>query len=176
MYPGHNQYRFVFRSSFAGRVHYEVQGDGKHYTIELVTVHAIDEYWRRRYNGTEEDWNLNEVALVNTIRRHHAYKEDPLAPAVVDAFNAWRVAERQMWLDKMKADREKYGPWEKIEQDPYWQIPKPVRAVHYFTERGTKCRESWKCPRHCPCWHGFASTWPLAPFPAETPVPLAPTA
>jgi hypothetical protein len=51
---------------------------------------------------------------------------------VVDAFNAWFLAERREAIARIRGNPEKYGPWELHKDEPFVQERKPATAVHFF--------------------------------------------
>lgn len=83
------QYRFAFRSSFAGVVDYDAF-DGRNPIGRVsVTVSPLSDYWRAMSrNPAAED------SALHILRWHNAPSYGEPAPmAMVEAFNAWKSAE-----------------------------------------------------------------------------------
>lgn len=121
---------FKWTSSYLGYIEYEVFGDGPKYTLELR--HHADDYERSIFNGSEEEWQRDVVALIDVLRRKHDVTT-PMDPRVIEAFNAWRKSEHEKFLAEVRAKPEKY---DLPENDPL-RIPPPiVRGGHYAGDQG----------------------------------------
>lgn len=83
------QYRFAFRSSFAGVVHYDAF-DGRNPIGEVrLMVAPLSDYWRALSRNPDA-----ENSALDVLRWTGRAPDGESAPAdMVAAFNAWRAAE-----------------------------------------------------------------------------------
>lgn len=104
-------YRFAFRSSFAGTVDYDVFDGRQSIGKVSVTVSPVSDYWRQ--------WSRNpaqEDSSIGILRWHGLLPGSDLSclPGMVDAFNAWKAAEyadaKATYSARYPDDWEKYFP------------------------------------------------------------------
>jgi hypothetical protein len=121
-----SEYRFRWTCSYMNSASFDVIGDGQMYSIELRR--GVCDYERSIFNGTEEEWQRDIVPLIGCIKRDSGSRDSGIKQEVVDAFNAWRMAEYLEHRASIDAQPEKYGivDWD---NDPVFPAPKPVRAV-----------------------------------------------
>lgn len=138
-----SDYRFRFESGYQGDQDFTVYGDGEPYRVSLRV--AADALVPRGWNYDQPTYERDVVASVGLLRRHDG-REVAIPAAVVEAFNAWRLADYQRARQLIDEQAERYGviDWER---DPVFKRPIPARAGAYYTVR-------WNRPGP-DCWkHG----------------------
>lgn len=111
---------FRFRSSYLNCFRYDVTDDTGDYVIEYRT--GVSNYERHISNYNDAEWERDVVAAIGLL-----YRTDPTTPipvGTVAAFNDWRQAERDKWLEKWKANPDRYGPF-----DPDHEAAQPIELV-----------------------------------------------
>jgi hypothetical protein len=145
--PGQEVPRYHFRwiSSFLNIDHYEVVGDGPAYRIETrrETTPAQDAYQRTIFTGTDDQWQRDVVGATNLLHRVHDIHE-PLPPALVDAFNAWRARDYAEQLGELLSRLTRDANFDPA--DPIWKSPPIVRGAHYVVGRGWVASDSKETP------------------------------
>lgn len=94
-------YRFVWKLTYGSVAEFEVHGDGPCYRIEERREPSA--YDLEMWPHSIDQWNREVVGSVGTIhRRDNQCKAVP--QAVVDAFNAWKMAEWERYVERVLAD------------------------------------------------------------------------
>lgn len=127
--PERIQFRWV--SSYQGCTHFEVSGDGTPYRVVLRWQASA--YERSKFNGNDDEWQVEVVATVGLLRRAHDTHK-PMSFQVVSAFNAWRAAEHARLVREIREQPERYGLLS--HDDPLLIPPPPVSGAHYEGARG----------------------------------------
>ena len=142
--------RFAFACSYQGTVWFRVTDETGTYEAEFRR--SVPDYEMATANGP--DVRRDMVESVGILRRSHlsdadlaAWRADRSAPcfavpqATVDAFNAWRAAERAAHIAQMQADPDRYGIVDPA--DPFIFPPiLPARRGWYVAGKGWQSDES----------------------------------
>src|SRR5262245_27369407 len=102
--------RFRWTCSFAGCVDFEVTGDGERYKVEMRMTEPC-EYWLRQANGDDvrRDMRQSVGLLIRRGGRRPGFGIGEVSPAVLDAFNRWRLADHRRHVAELDARPDKYG-------------------------------------------------------------------
>jgi hypothetical protein len=125
---------FKWRCSYQGTVWYDVCDHTGTYEAEFR--HRADEYECVGYNGDPREL----VDAIGIFRRSHILSSNDeklfeVPQSTVDAFNAWRIAERAKHVAEIKSQPHRYG--EIDESDPFLFPPiLPARQGHYVMGKG----------------------------------------
>lgn len=125
------QMHFRWTVSYLGCVEYEVWGDGAPYRVEVRREASA--YERAAFNGTDAEWQRDVEGAIGLIRRVPDC-DRPISPHVVDAFNAWRSAEHETFVERLRSRPERYGNI--APNDPLLVPPPVVRGAHYEVGKG----------------------------------------
>lgn len=96
-------FEFRWQCSYLNSVYFRAFADGASFEIELR--HCLSDYEESIYNGGRAAYLAECGPLVAMLRAPH-----PIGLELVQAFNAWRVAEYERGLAQLRAAPEKYGP------------------------------------------------------------------
>ena len=103
-----SKYNFSFSCGFADELWTKFSGPTG--SGELVFRHRVSDYWLKQANG--DDVRASWRFCVGKVRLEHFYKKPPLTQELVDAFNAYRSDEYESSWASMRAQPERYGPFD----------------------------------------------------------------
>ncbi|HTI81787.1 MAG TPA: hypothetical protein VL614_15165 [Acetobacteraceae bacterium] len=120
-----NRYTFRWDSSGLGEAYYTVFGAGELSTLRVR--YEATEYQRSISSYSDADWERDVVGAIGLLTA----SAQPVPQDVVDAFNAWRLAEYNRHRAQIDAQPERYGvvDWD---NDPVFKRPVPCRGAHYL--------------------------------------------
>ena len=133
-----SEYRFAWVGSGMGWVSWHVFGDGERYEVETWAPSPLSvDYFRG--NVAADVWKREFEGCRGKLKRAH-YSTRPIAQGVVDAFNAWRLAQHREWIAKILGDPERYG---KIAaDDPILVKPAKLEGARYVVGHGWVTNET----------------------------------
>lgn len=127
-----SKFRFRWQCGYRGTTDYMITDNTGTYRAELRHDTRLEH--PHDYNcDTIEEWIRDIADSVGILRRYFADK--PIPQETIDAFNAWRTAERAQHIREMKARPDRYGP---IDENDARMFPpiRPVRAGVYVVGEG----------------------------------------
>ena len=125
-------YTFRWTCSYMGTVDYEIAGDGPVYTATLRREASDYEKSISNHSSPLADWERDVVASIGLL--HRSDSRFPIAQPVVDAFNAWLIAEHEAFVKMLRDNPYKYG--ELTEDDPLLVPPTRARGAYYKVGTG----------------------------------------
>src|SRR5215468_8113638 len=98
-------YRFAWSCSYRGTVDYKCYGLSDRFggACQLELRHDANLFPADLYNGTADEYRRDIVASVGVLHFHNDSSR-PMPAELVDAFNAWRMAEHAALVAKLRAD------------------------------------------------------------------------
>lgn len=127
-----NAYRFNWQGSGMGHVWfraYTPEGNGE---LEYVSPQHLQPYHRKHYNGTAAEFARDVEAALHVL--HWQDSRKPVSPELIQAFNAWRMAEHAEHCAKILAAPERYGVTDSA--DPLLAPPVVLRGGRYQSGHG----------------------------------------
>ncbi|WP_192242758.1 hypothetical protein [Mesorhizobium silamurunense] len=125
--PVHARYHFRRVCSYMGTIEYEIRDDAGTYRAELRT--RLCDYERSILNYRPDEIAPEIESTIGMLRRCVCDNRGEVDAATLAAFNAWRAAEHDSWLSRMRAEPERYGT-------DFSDFPPPVPAFAGFWEKG----------------------------------------
>lgn len=126
---GANGYLFAWTCAYLNRSWFTVATPaGERGTLELRT--RLCEYEASIYNGGRDAYLREQEPLVGVLRFEHS-SDRPMPPALVEAFNAWRIADHEGSLAYMRARPERYGAEDEWNAEMYVPPPLARDGGHY---------------------------------------------
>lgn len=125
-------YRFRWKCSYLRYTWYDVTPpNGPAFEVEFRA--GLMDYEASIYNGGAEAYRRECGPLVRVLRASCPSQETP--PALVEAFNAWRLACHNYSLGFMRADPDRYGAAETWAPEVLDPPPLAVDGAHYRAGR-----------------------------------------
>jgi len=124
-----NAYRFAWTCSGMGHVYFKVFDGQQQAEMEYASIHSLEPYYMQHLN---EQGRQDAPHGVNLLRYHHSHK--PVSQDLLDAFNAWRLAEHLKSWAHLEANPARYGVI--AADDPLRQSPEVLRGGWYVVGRG----------------------------------------
>lgn len=125
-----NKYTFQDLGTYMGVTEYRIIGDGAPYRVRVR--HHVSAYERSIscYKIDDLGWNRDVVAMIGLL----CSSDRELTQPVVDAFNAWALAEHEKERAEIESHPEIYGvvDWE----DASFHIPKLLRGANWQNGSG----------------------------------------
>lgn len=132
---------FRWTCSGLGESSYDVHGAGELTGVRLR--YEASDYQRSIANYNDAEWLRDVVGAVDVLVREKGKGE--VTQEIVDAFNAWRLAEYTLHRASIDAHPERYGvvDWD---NDPVFARPRTVRGARYAirVNRPELGRDWWK--------------------------------
>lgn len=122
--------KFKWRCSYQGKIWYDCWDETGMYELELRR--SADDYERKFYNGNDDEWQRNNVAMIGVLRRSHNI-DQPVPDSTFQAFNEWLESEFNSHMAHMKANPQRYGDVTDYEGK---YRPKPARAAARWIQTG----------------------------------------
>lgn len=120
------QYRFEFRSSYMGETRFDLHVKGQ--PVRSIRLrYSFDDYER---SISAPDARACAESSIGLLRECAGL--EPLAPEIVEAFNAWRAADYAAALETIRANPVRYAGYEDYLPGP----PVPVVAGRYNVATG----------------------------------------
>jgi hypothetical protein len=106
-----------------------------------VRYEATD-YQRSISSYSDADWQRDVVGAIDLLVSESPHGQ-PIPPAMVDEFNAWREAEYWSHRRSIDSQPDRYGvvDWD---SDPVFKRPRPVRGARYLVRWNKPGREQWR--------------------------------
>jgi hypothetical protein len=121
---GANGFRFAWTCSAFNCTYYEFTApDGSR--GKLALRHQLGDYEAGIYNGGAEAYARECGPLVGVLRFEMCV-DQPVAPELLDAFNAWHAAKHAAFVAHLRAYPERYG-------DPTIDPPTVAHDAAYYT-------------------------------------------
>ncbi|MTJ93941.1 MAG: hypothetical protein F8N36_13945 [Desulfovibrio sp.] len=110
---------------------------GEKFSVELRR--ELSDYERSTLNK-RTDPEREIIPTIGMLRRE-SRGNIPIPKEIVRDFNAWRLADWETQIAKMRSQPERYG--EILAEDPLFRRPKPVGAVHFENMKDTDHGYFW---------------------------------